>query len=57
MHTVLAGIIQKEKGVQGSRKQGVHLEKESTLNVDSSLRFTFSRERILGPGGDREEFL
>lgn len=37
-----------ETCVQGSRKQDVHLEEKSTLKADSSLEFTFSRERSLG---------
>lgn len=48
--------------MQGCRKQGVHLKEQSTLKADSSLKFTFSRERIfgihfLGEEGDQRKFL
>lgn len=61
--TLLGGPIQKEKCVQEHRKQGVHLEEKSTLKADSSLKFTFSREKILGihffgeEAGDQRKFL
>lgn len=34
--------------MEGSRKQGVHLEEKETLKEDSSLQLTFSRERVWG---------
>lgn len=34
--------------MQESGKQGVHLEEKSILKADSFVKFTFSRERVLG---------
>lgn len=46
-HTPLGGPFQ-EKCMQESGKQGVHLEEKSILKADSFVKFTFSRERVLG---------